>query len=1637
MKKLAILFALLLATVFTSAFSVKDWQEDIYHQIRTETIKGLEDAFNADVTIGKTEGLLVGQVLFHDVVVPGFARVPRIYVNYNLATFALKRDIVPAITKITIEDGEFEVRREKDGQISAANLLPAPDPNAPPPPPFRARLVFKNCRVNYKDPIGFRKGAGSFTEDVYGLSGEVSFQKKDRISLKLSGKIAGKPAPAQVRIEGSTNFVTGNYLFNIFANKLDIEKWGNYAVALEPITFSGGKADLKLKLSPPKKPGWPVSLALDLKLDDGRARFNGYEIEKTTGSLALADDSLTFTELTPSINSVPVRINGRIHDLAQQNVDLQLELQDADLNRLVSLFPQTQKMDLQGRGDARLALAGSFTALYASGTATVREGKFYDQEFTGHASLEFQESLLRVNIEEIGIYQGKVTGSADFNFSEAVPRMLVRTRLRQIDLAAAAQYSPGLEGRAAGELTLAGPLNDLRGSLYANLTGALFFGQPIDALASSFSIKDGDIALENLTAASPTASIFSSGTISRDMFFDFKARARGIRLAGSGVVGSMEAMVDSFEGDISWQMNEEFLKAPLKNLRAAGALSLSQGRVGAQEFDVAQGTLSMGQGLVKVQNITFIRRSSVLQAAGQVGVGYPTDLKLSAENFDLEDLRILNYILPHELRNAAGRVDLDLEIKGEISSEAKVVSLDPILDLEARGEVSLHGLKVPELPPLEGTLKIAWKDRLLNISDTRLRTERSSFSLNWGYEGKEDLKANVTGIIDFNEFKKLTEKYGKIEGTLGLNLLLEGDPADPQAAASFWVTDLRFNQLDFDRIEGGLSFINNKLTMEKPVLFVRGGDMIEVAGSADLRGLARNRPEEVELALELKFLRADLSSTIDLYEKLQAEVSRKIALVPSGGKVRVDLSAFRLPDIRKFLEESSIKFYSANGVKNYYLKDYQAIARETQKSLAAEPQSYIGGQLHGRFSVRGKMNSLSGEFEGGVNNGFFRNYAFESLSASASLNTERLRIKNLELTKDRGKLSASGDLNFDGTLELGLTAQDLPLDIMQALFNKDFKGNFNMNAKVDGPIQAPRFSASLTARKVSLADIRFDQIDLTVTKRAQEIFIHELSLREGRNDSNIIGSLNLGDHGGISLEARLKDNALGLLNLFTDDVKWKKGKAYAELFVRGTLDQPSMNGKIDLRDSVLYVRLIDSEIKNIVGLAELKDNLLTVTSLTGIWEGKRTRNHPNFLGMAGTVDLGNALSLAPMIELDLAFTPAQLYADLPDLYTGVIDIRRARLRGPLYFDLSQGPTLSGTIEVNNAVITLSQNKAAQQKVFPLNFDLTLGLLKNTYAVMGDVATLDLSNIFMNLEVKSDDLRLSGNLAYPSLLGRIFLRRGTVTIFNREFSLLTPEQQERYYSLQADKIWENVAAFSGEKGKEGLMPDVRIIAKVDVENIEETPAGELQKQKVIILSRLRGVIGATQKERRLEISFDSFTEDRSKTPAELRPAGYSDQAIKVMLLPDFIKSLTGVSKGEEVDANVVVADYISSRVQTFVFRGIERELEQRFGLESLTLEYNFGKDVRQAMGVQERRVLEGERPDWRVGFVKGFFDKFYLDFNYAQFGSETEKLQETFNYQLTYKLSPIWAIIYYREPISLQELTSGYQKMTLKAGFSFW
>lgn len=153
--------------------------------------------------------------------------------------------------------------------------------------------------------------------------------------------------------------------------------------------------------------------------------------------------------------------------------------------------------------------------------------------------------------------------------------------------------------------------------------------------------------------------------------------------------------------------------------------------------------------------------------------------------------------------------------------------------------------------------------------------------------------------------------------------------------------------------------------------------------------------------------------------------------------------------------------------------------------------------------------------------------------------------------------------------------------------------------------------------------------------------------------------------------------------------------------------------------------------------------------------------------------------------------------------------------------------------------------------------------------------------------------------------------------------------------------------------------------------------------VLVISRITGIPFSKEKEEGLNLTFFSFIEDTSKQPSEFTPTTYTEEDIKVLLLPDFIKSSLGMSeKGVgEVDASDVLADYLNSRLNTYLLRNVERNLAKSLELESLTLEYNFGKDLKNMMPTTKTPIEIGpqEMPEtmYGIGAVRAFLGGYIL------------------------------------------------------------
>jgi len=287
---------------------------------------------------------------------------------------------------------------------------------------------------------------------------------------------------------------------------------------------------------------------------------------------------------------------------------------------------------------------------------------------------------------------------------------------------------------------------------------------------------------------------------------------------------------------------------------------------------------------------------------------------------------------------------------------------------------------------------------------------------------------------------------------------------------------------------------------------------------------------------------------------------------------------------------------------------------------------------------------------------------------------------------------------------------------------------------------------------------------------------------------------------------------------------------------------------------------------------------------------------------------------------------------------------------------------------------------------------------------------------------------------PKFIGEMFFKRGDIVILDRQFRLLSVEEQKRFY-LTPESIKPNLAVFKGGLGGEGAIPHLTLTSMVKIKHYEVKEGEEKSKPKhVLIIARISGMPFITEVERGIKITFDAY--DTDETGAKVTPGIYSDEEIKTMLLPEYVKASMGVTE-REYGASEVVADYLNSRLQILLLRGVERELEKSLGLESLTLEYNFGRDLKRLLPRGEVPEETGEEETFAVSFAKRVFERFYIDVRYAQ--AMEERAGETrtyFNYQLTYKLGRIWSIIYYREPFATVERDYPYYKLTLKGEYRF-
>ncbi|HEY9847246.1 MAG TPA: translocation/assembly module TamB domain-containing protein, partial [Candidatus Caenarcaniphilales bacterium] len=342
----------------------------------------------------------------------------------------------------------------------------------------------------------------------------------------------------------------------------------------------------------------------------------------------------------------------------------------------------------------------------------------------------------------------------------------------------------------------------------------------------------------------------------------------------------------------------------------------------------------------------------------------------------------------------------------------------------------------------------------------------------------------------------------------------------------------------------------------------------------------------------------------------------------------------------------------------------------------------------------------------------------------------------------------------------------------------DFAGKLNATATIAGSVANPQLSGELALVEASLNGTSVETAAGQFSYSNARLNFGTTVVVSGPEPIEIRGSIpyqlpltSMRPNNQISLDLSVRNEGLALLNLFTRQVEWVDGKGRVNLQVRGTLNQPLVNGFITVTDSTLQAQALPEPLTNVTGTIRFNRDRIRVEQLSGQYsEGQVAAAGvlPTFAGLSGT---------DPDQKSPLAIRLNKLALKLKGLYTGGVN-GDLIVTGALV-----GPKLGGQIQLTQGQVLLGDpaSPLAAGSTSPLPLDATSP--NATVEVPADVASLQFNNLRVTLGndiqvtrlpllnfLASGDLTLNGSVNNMRPQGIVRFQRGQVNLFTTQFRL---------------------------------------------------------------------------------------------------------------------------------------------------------------------------------------------------------------------------------------------------------------------------
>ncbi|MFH1784498.1 MAG: translocation/assembly module TamB domain-containing protein [bacterium] len=1024
------------------------------------------------------------------------------------------------------------------------------------------------------------------------------------------------------------------------------------------------------------------------------------------------------------------------------------------------------------------------------------------------------------------------------------------------------------------------------------------------------------------------------------------------------------------------------LKGPLDDLTGNAEIELSKAQVKDFPIEHLESSFALYDRQVNVSRFLLRQNGGRIKGTARAGIDQKKKNKLSI-SLMLEQFKISEMVF-----------DGNMSLEGDVNYGEK-----------AKGQFITSGLRVNGQPHVVRA-DLVYKEGGLNISPVSATDDITlKGDIIFGKDASFDVMLNIRKVSLSDSLKAMNlsgaERYkGMISGALHF----EGTTKVPEVEGYLNITSGDLTGFKFDTLNTQLSFRQRELVLRK-MQGRSGSGSFSAQGNIDFSG------EDGKLDIKGSFNAIALESLLSSSEPdLRGLLSGTLTATNTIEKPFVSISlkgeGLRLEqyDIEKFQAEFSVaqKKIKIENLEAHNSGSVIKLAKGSELTILSGDQidfdllvglrniTISGLSAFGGMSVKGKIDLSkedTGVFADIVTDSMWVNqYKFERArlklhytpgmveflpvpkSRSNLIGVIRFgeggiyQIDDISmLEKNRKSLMLRGEITKDGTADLTLKTENFDAGIIAGLMGVGLtvKGNTSMDVRIGGTKEDPYLAGDVQITNGSLGLVKFDTLNISAVAKDNLILIEQLSLSLIKGRMNVSGGgvvpfaftkqakKDIGEKA-LNMSISVFKSDLSFLADIASDIKKASGDVEAHLDVKGTLDEPVMNGYFRVKSGEIFSKKVIKKVSQIeIDMTVVKNKITINTFDAKIGEG--------YISMAGSARMENYA----FEEFDVEFATSQnVGIDLS--IDGFIPKGKPKMRLHVYGDRSEHH-IDGDLELVNTHFTYPPQATGGIKgkdIFEMDF--FKNAIWNVTMRAGDNTWYENSLVVANI---TGGLSFTGSKKNFKVEGSVETIKGDVQYLGVEFKI-----------LQAELAFQKNVAYLEGKGETKVDEDIitLVIEKTALKDIkpkfysQQNP--ELSQEKVIsLLIYGKDVSDINQDEidregldkyllREMLKVVDSTLSSRIIRPV-LKEAGLHD-------IVDVVKVKTmiferGVAQDDESllkGSQVTLGKYFTNKVfvsyTTLFETGIANKLELRHQVE---LEYRIqgSKFLRMRMDSEER------------------------------------------------------------------------------------